>query len=89
MNMATEATMARKTTKASAHGGPRPGAGRPATGRSGTAVKLDEEMVRKAKILAAYREETVSGLLSGLLAPLVDRLLAEEQAKATRMGSNP
>lgn len=52
--------------------------------RNDTAVKVDAETVRKAKILAAFREQTLAELLSEVLEPIIDKLLAEEIAKQAK-----
>lgn len=49
--------------------------------RVDVAVKIDSEVVRQAKIVAAYREQTLAEYLSETLAPIVLRDLAEEATK--------
>jgi hypothetical protein len=44
---------------------------------------MDAEVVRKAKIVAAYRGESLAEFLSATLGAIVDQLLAEEHAKMT------
>ena len=49
--------------------------------RVDVSVKMDAEVIRKAKIVAAYREMALAEFLSGELGAIIDRLLAEEHAK--------
>lgn len=51
--------------------------------RIDTAVKLDADVVRKAKIVAAYRGQTLADYLSESLGSFVDRDLETEHAKET------
>jgi predicted DNA binding CopG/RHH family protein len=51
--------------------------------RQDVTVKLDSEVVRTAKIVAAYRGLTVADYLSESLRPIAQRDLLKEQAKAT------
>jgi len=57
--------------------------------RTDVQVKIDAEVVKTAKIIAAYRGVTMAEYLSGLLAPMVMRDLAEEQAKGAAKRSKP
>lgn len=45
-------------------------------------VKITADVVKSARIVCAYRGEGLATYMSGLLAPLVARDLAEEQRKA-------
>lgn len=49
--------------------------------RNDEQVKLDAEVVRDARLVCAYRRTVMAEYMSGLLAPLVSRDLAEEQKK--------
>lgn len=49
--------------------------------RLDTAVKLDAEVIRKAKIVAAFRGMYLNDYLSQALGSFVDRELDEEYAK--------
>lgn len=51
--------------------------------RSDVTVKLDADVVRIAKIVAAYREVSVAAYLSDVLLPIVQRDLEKEQRRAT------
>lgn len=44
-------------------------------------VKLDQELMRKAKIVSAAREQTVIEYLEGLISPLIQRDVEEELRK--------
>ncbi len=48
--------------------------------RDDLAVKVDRQVVRQARIVAAYRDQDVNEYLSEVLAPLVAQHLAEHQA---------
>ncbi len=52
--------------------------------RNDVQVKLDAEVVKSARIVSAYRDLTMAEYLSGLLAPLVAKDLAQEQAKGIK-----
>ena len=52
--------------------------------RNDVQVKIDVEVVNSARIVCAYRKITMAEYLSGILAPIVSRDLAEEQAKAIK-----
>jgi hypothetical protein len=47
-------------------------------------VKLYEEVMRTARIVAAYRGQDIIDMLSGILAPILDRMEREERAKWER-----
>lgn len=49
--------------------------------RNDTAVKVDAEIARKAKIVAAYRDVSLAEYLSKALKDIVDADLKEEQDK--------
>jgi hypothetical protein len=49
--------------------------------RDDVTVKLDAEVVRLAKIVAAYRDTSVAEYLSEVLMPVVQRDLEQEQAR--------
>lgn len=53
------------------------------TKRADVPVKMDSEVVRKAKIVAAYRGQSLAEFLSNTLGEIVDGLLAAEHAKET------
>lgn len=55
--------------------------------RNDVTVKMDAEVARKAKIVAAYRDQSLAEFISDQLSPIVDRMLQEEHAKET--GSKP
>lgn len=57
---------------------------RPMTRRNDVPVKMDAEIVRKAKIVAAYRGQSLAEFLSVEMGPIVERLLMEEHAKETK-----
>ena len=59
------------------------------TKRVDTAVKVDLETVRKAKIVAAFRDITLAEYLSEVLAPIVERDLSEAVAKQASQGKPP
>jgi hypothetical protein len=58
--------------------------------RNDVAVKVDAEVVRKARVVATYREVPLAELLSELLAPVVEKeyrkfkteLIQEEREKS-------
>lgn len=62
---------------------------RPMTKRNDTAVKIDAEVVRVAKIVAAYRSQSLAEYLTTRFAPLVNADLAEEQSKAAKESKRP
>lgn len=41
--------------------------------RNDTATKIDAEIIRKAKTIAAYKEISVAEYLSNFLKPIIDR----------------
>jgi hypothetical protein len=45
--------------------------------RQDTAVKVDAEVIRKAKIVAAYKDVSLAEYLSEALRPIVDRDLVD------------
>jgi hypothetical protein len=49
--------------------------------RDDVPVKMDAEVVRKAKIVAAFRSESLAEFLSKELGTIVDRLMKEEYDK--------
>jgi hypothetical protein len=53
--------------------------------RTDVTVKLDTEVVRLAKIVAAYRSSSVADYLSETLLPIVRRDLADEQTKTSEV----
>lgn len=53
----------------------------PAMARNDLQVKIDADVVRKAKQVALLRDVTLAEYLSELLRPLVDRDLVQEQAR--------
>ena len=57
-----------------AHGGARPGAGRPkSTVRDDASVKVDRAIVGKAKLIVAHRGGTLAELLSESLRAPIDK----------------
>lgn len=56
----------------------------PMSRRIDVPVKMDAEVVRKAKIVAAYRGQSLAEFLSDELGSIVDRLLEEEHAKEVK-----
>ena len=62
---------------------------RPMTKRNDTAVKIDAEVIRRAKIVAAYRSQSLAEYLTSRLAPFVDADLAEEQEKQSLPQTKP
>lgn len=62
---------------------------RPMTKRNDTAVKIDTEVVRRAKIVAAYRSQSLAEYLTARLAPFVEADLLEEQAKENQVAKKP
>lgn len=67
--------------KKSAHGGPRPGAGRPSKGRDDVSVKMDRTLVARARYIAELRGITLAEYLSETVRAPVDR----DFAKASRI----
>ncbi len=51
-------------------------------------VKVGREVVKSARIVCAYRGEGMAEYLTRLIAPLLDRDLTEEQAKAVKPKRN-
>lgn len=49
--------------------------------RTDVPVKMDAEVIRKAKIVAAYRGKTLAEFLSDELGGIIDRLLEEEHTR--------
>jgi hypothetical protein len=47
-------------------------------------VKLNMDVVESARIVAAYRGETITDLLSDILRPILDRMEHEEVAKRAK-----
>lgn len=47
-------------------------------------VKMDAEVVRKAKIVAAFNDQSLAEFLSDTLGAIVDRLMAEAYAKESQ-----
>lgn len=52
--------------------------------RFNTLVRMDDEMCRKAKKLAALRETSMAELFASILGPWVDREFAKEVSKETK-----
>ncbi|MBX9627460.1 MAG: hypothetical protein K2X82_26905 [Gemmataceae bacterium] len=50
-------------------------------------VKLDHDVVEAARIVAAFRNETMTDMLSGILRPILEEM--ERQAIAKRTGERP
>jgi hypothetical protein len=57
--------------------------------RNDVAVKLDAEVVRVARIVAAYRNIPMAEYLSEILRPIVNRDLDDEAKKQGKPGSGP
>jgi hypothetical protein len=53
----------------------------PMVRRNDTAVKMDAEVVRDAKIVAAYKERSLAEYLSELVRPLIARDMEQEHAR--------
>lgn len=49
--------------------------------RNDVPVKMDAEVVRKAKVVAAYRGQTLAEFLSQTLAGIVDDLIEQEHQR--------
>jgi hypothetical protein len=47
--------------------------GRPKTGENNVAAKIDAETLRKAKIVAGFKDKTIAQYLTEVVAPAVDR----------------
>jgi hypothetical protein len=62
-------------------------ADRPMTKRNDVPVKLDAEVVRVAKIAAAYKDMSLAEYLSERLRPLVSQDVEQEHAKKPHMMS--
>ncbi len=54
---------------------------RPMSTRNDVPVKMDSEVVRKAKIVAAYRGQSLAEFLSVTLGEIINDLLEAEHAK--------
>src|SRR4051812_2532370 len=61
----------------------------PVAKRTDVTVKIDAEVVRLARIVAAYRASTVADYLSEALLPIVQRDLEGEQSKRPRYLASP
>jgi hypothetical protein len=57
--------------------------------RNDVAVKLDAEVVRVARIVAAYRNIPMAEYLSEILRPIVNRDLEEEAKRSGKPGPGP
>lgn len=57
--------------------------------RNDVPVKLDAEVVRVAKIVASYKEKSLAEYLSGVLSPIVEKDLGEEQARYQSTKAKP
>jgi hypothetical protein len=55
--------------------------GRPMGNRSDTTVKMDADVVAKAKIAAAYKGKSLAEYLTELVRPLVVRDIEQEHAR--------
>lgn len=62
---------------------------RPMARRNDVAVKIDAEVVRKARIVAAYKGLALAEYVSELMRPLVERDLEHEQEKERKSKANP
>lgn len=65
--------MATKGKQAAGHGGARTGAGRPKSDRDDVSVRLDRNVVSRARFVADQRGLTLAEYLTELVRPLVDR----------------
>lgn len=63
--------------------------GRDVARRNDLSVKIDAEVIRKARIVVAYRDLNLAEYLSEVLAPIVDRDLAAEQERERKRGEKP
>jgi hypothetical protein len=61
----------------------------PAVARNDVAVKLDADVVREARIVAAYRGIAMAEYISEILRPIVHRDLEEESRKALGKHDEP
>lgn len=52
-------------------------------------VKLHTDVIEAARIVAAYRNETMTDMLSDLLRPVLARMEREEVAKRSGGGKSP
>lgn len=62
---------------------------RPMVRRNDVAVKIDADIVRKAKIVAAYKEVSLAQYLSEVLGPTVDRDLKEHSRRELEGEAKP
>ncbi len=73
------------SAKKANHGGQRPGAGRPTSGRDDVAVKMDRAIVARARYVAEIRGLTLAQYLSEAVRSMVDR----DFDRAVREGAKP
>jgi len=59
------------------------------TRRNDASVKIDEAVVRMARLVAEYKEITIAEYLTELIRPLVERDLQHEQANFRLPKSRP
>lgn len=52
--------------------------------RKDVPVKMDSDVVRLAKIVAAYKDKSLAAYLSDLVRPIVERELEQEQEKTRK-----
>jgi hypothetical protein len=57
--------------------------------RQDAAVKMDAEVLRKAKIVASFKDITLAEYLSELVRPLVERDLQEQSRRALGEETKP
>jgi hypothetical protein len=57
-------------------------ADREMTRRNDAAVKIDAELVRKAKVVASFKDMSLAEYLSEVLRPIIDRDLRDHSRRA-------
>lgn len=64
-------------SRKSAHGGKRPNSGRPKSDRDDVTVKMDRQIVARARFVAELKGETLAEYLTEAVRPIVDRAFAK------------
>jgi len=72
-----QATLEEPMAKKSAHGGARPGSGRPKGERDDVSAKIDRAVLGKARLVATHRGESLAELLTEILRGPVDKLYGQ------------
>ena len=57
--------------------------------RNDVAVKIDAEVARQAKIVAAFKDVSLAEFLSEALRPIVEKELVEQSARAAKGAVTP